>query len=288
MQNIQVMSYVWHKNEAEVFVPSGIPESEALGRTTHLAIGAHPDDLEIMCWDGILNCFRRPSHWFTGVTVTNGAGSPRSETYSHFSDEDMIEVRRREQRAAAMTGEYSAVVSLMYASKEARKEAREQLVYDLCQLLVATKPEVLYTHNLVDKHNTHIAVATAVVEAARRVGLKPKAFLGCEVWRGLDWIPDSSKVAMDVSAHSGLTNSLVGLYDSQIAGGKRYDLATSGRKRANATFFEAYQADAVTHLEYAMDLMPLLDSHQLSYSAYVRDYLSQFQSDLLGALEPYS
>lgn len=281
------MIHRWQNKEAEVFIPGDIPEREALGRTTHLAIGAHPDDLEIMCWDGILSCFRRPFKWFTGVTVTSGAGSPRSHTYSHFSDKDMIEVRRREQRAAAMTGEYSAVVSLMYASSEARRTKREELIEDLCVILRLTKPENLYTHNLVDKHKTHLAVATAVVEAARRVGHLPKVFLGCEVWRGLDWVPDSRKVVRDVSAHPGLTQSLVGLFDSQIAGGKRYDLATGGRKRANATFFDAYQSDGLTHLEYALDMMPLLNNPTLSYEEYVRSYLVQFQDDVFAALEGF-
>jgi LmbE family N-acetylglucosaminyl deacetylase len=282
------MALVWHKDDAEVFIPSNTSEPEALERTTHLAIGAHADDLEIMCWDGILNCFRQPFKWFTGVTVTNGAGSPRSGTYTHFTDEDMVQVRRREQRAAAVTGEYSAMVSLMYTSSQARESAREALIADLCKLLHATKPEVVYTHNLVDKHNTHLAISTAVVEAARRVGVKPKAFLGCEVWRGLDWVPDSLKVVMDVSEHPALTQSLVGLYDSQIAAGKRYDLATVGRKRANATFFEAYEADTVTHLEYAMDMMPLLHDPGLSYRQYVGTYLEQFQNSVYDALGRYS
>ena len=281
------MNIVWHKEEAEVYLPSDLGEEEALRQTTHLAVGAHPDDLEIMCWDGILKCFRRPDRWFTGVTVTNGSGSPRGETYAHFSDSEMVAVRSREQRAAALTGEYSAQVCLMYSSTEAKQTRRNELIEDLAKLLEATRPEVLYTHNLVDKHNTHLAIATAVVEAARRISLKPAAFLGCEVWRGLDWIPDTKKVVLDVSAHPGLTHSLVGLYDSQITGGKRYDLATGGRKRANATFFDAYQSDTVTHYEYALDMMPLLDDHSLSLKDYVRSYLEQFQADILGALERY-
>ena len=73
----------------------------------------------------------------------------------------------------------------------------------------------------------------------------------------------------------------------QIAGGKRYDLATGGRKRANATFFDAYEADEVSHLEYALDMMPLLENPRLSYSDYVASYLTHFQGELLGALEPF-
>ena len=100
-------------------------------------------------------------------------------------------------------------------------------------------------------------------------------------------MPDSRKVVLDVSAHPGLTQSLVGLYDSQIGAGKRYDLATGGRKRANATFLEAYEADTVTHLEYAMDMLPLLDDPELSYRQYVAAHIEHFQNNVFKALERY-
>jgi len=34
--------------------------------------------------------------------------------------------------------------------------------------------------------------------------------------------------------------ALLGVFESQIAGGKRYDLALMGRRRANATYFESH------------------------------------------------
>ena len=51
---------------------------------------------------------------------------------------------------------------------------------------------------------------------------------------------------------------LIGAFDSQIAGGKRYDLAAAGRKRANATFLDSHAVDRATAVEYAMDLTPLV------------------------------
>src|SRR3990172_796346 len=83
---------------AEVFVPDGLPGEAALARTTHLGIGAHQDDLEIMAIHGILSCFRQRDHWFTGVVVTDGSGSPRDGVYGEFSDEQMRSVRRSEQK----------------------------------------------------------------------------------------------------------------------------------------------------------------------------------------------
>ena len=42
---------------ADVFVPDGLPPAAALARTTHLAIAAHQDDIEIMAYHGIAECF---------------------------------------------------------------------------------------------------------------------------------------------------------------------------------------------------------------------------------------
>ena len=61
---------------AEFLVPDSESVESALERTTHMGIGAHPDDLEIMAYHGILECFMDNRKWFLGITVTNGAGSP--------------------------------------------------------------------------------------------------------------------------------------------------------------------------------------------------------------------
>ena len=67
----------FHLPTAEVFIPDGAALPGALERTTHLAISAHQDDLEIMSYHGILAGFGRSDAWYGGVVVTNGSGSPR-------------------------------------------------------------------------------------------------------------------------------------------------------------------------------------------------------------------
>ncbi|MFO7623666.1 MAG: PIG-L family deacetylase, partial [Anaerolineales bacterium] len=74
----------FHSDRAEIFVPDGMQPENALQRTTHLAIGAHQDDLEIMAAGPILECFQQPERWFTGVVVTDGGGSPRSGLYERY------------------------------------------------------------------------------------------------------------------------------------------------------------------------------------------------------------
>src|SRR5690349_17069205 len=80
---------------ADVFVPDGVEPLGALARTTHLCIAAHQDDVEIMAYHGIAECFGKADKWFSAVVVTNGAGSPRNGIYAGYSDDEMQKVRLR-------------------------------------------------------------------------------------------------------------------------------------------------------------------------------------------------
>lgn len=271
---------------AEIFVPDGAPAEDALSRTTHLAIGAHQDDIEIMAYHGILECFGKADRHFTGVTVTNGAGSPRTDLYKYYTDEQMRKVRRQEQRKAALVGEYSAHVFLDHSSAATKGKSNRQVVDDLMQLITAAAPEVIYTHNLADKHDTHVATALRVIAAVRRLPpeARPGRLYGCEVWRGLDWLNDNDKVIFNVEGHENLAASLVGVFDSQIAGGKRYDLATSGRRRANATFFTSHSVDAASLVIYGMDLTPLIEDVNLDVAAFVRGFIQRFEREVVAGI----
>jgi len=272
---------------AEVFVPDGTPVEQALARTTHLAVGAHQDDLEIMAYRGILECFQQPDKWFCGVNVTNGAGSPRDDLYRDYTDEMMQVVRRKEQKKAAVVGEYTAQVFLDYSSAATKDGSNPAVKEDLVKVLLATRPQIVYTHNLADKHDTHVAVTLRVIAALRELpeDAKPQQVLGCEVWRDLDWMADSDKVPMDVSAHENLAAALLGVFDSQICGGKRYDLATMGRRRAHATYFESHGVDVSTSLIYAMDLTPLIRDPSLDVLSYVQGFIDRFAQDVRSRIE---
>lgn len=267
---------------AEIFVPDGLPVEKALARTTHMAISAHQDDLEIVAYDGILNCFQRDDKWFCGVVVTNGSGSPRDDLYRDYTDEEMRVVRRTEQKKAAMVGEYGAQVLLDYPSTAVKDGSNKSAVKDIEAVLKAAKPEVVYTHNLADKHDTHVGVALKVIEAIRGLPAaeRPKHLYGCEVWRDLDWMVDADKVAFDVSAHENLQAALLGVFDSQICGGKRYDLATMGRRRAHATYHATHGTDVTTGIIFAMDLTPLIEDPDKSIQAYVQGFIDRFSQEV--------
>lgn len=268
--------------KAEVYVPDGAGEEAALKRTTHLGIVAHPDDLEILALPGILECFGRADRWFSGVVVTDGAGSARSGPYANVSDTDMAVIRRAEQRKAALVGEYGAVAMLGLSSADIKGQARVGAVTSLRDLLLRARPEAVYTHNLADRHDTHVAVGLAAIAACRALpaDARPRRLLGGEVWRDLDWLCAADKVAEDVSARESLSAALIGVFDSQITGGKRYDLAVVGRRRAHATYQESHHLDASTGLALFMDLTPLLADAALDPAAFVQGHLDRFAAEV--------
>jgi len=276
----------FHLDTAEIFVPDGLPVEEALRRTTHMAISAHQDDIEIMAAAPILQCFQQEDQWFTGVVVTDGRGSPRDDLYKSYSDEAMRRVRFKEQKKAAIIGEYAAQVILDYPSKAVKDGANRQPVEDITMLLKAAHPQYVYTHNLADKHDTHVGVALKVIAATRSLpeNERPQKLYGCEVWRDLDWMVDSDKVPFDLTAHENLQAALLGVYDSQICGGKRYDLATMGRRRANATYFESHGVDVTLGLSYAMDLTPLILDPNKEITPFVQEHIARFAQDVADRL----
>ena len=87
---------------------------------------------------------------------------------------------------------------------------------------------------------------------------------------------DTDKVGMDLTQHESLQAALLGVFDSQIAGGKRYDLASMGRRRANATYFASHGVDQALGLSYAMDLSPLIHDPRLDPAAYLQSAIQRF------------
>ncbi len=270
------------QSTSEIFVHDETSAAQAAARTTHLGVVAHQDDLEILAIHGIVECFQKADRWFSGVVVTDGAGSARAFDYAAYDDASMRAVRRKEQKKAAFLGEYSALFLLDHPSARAKDPSDEQVIDDLVQVLEATRPEVVYTHNLADKHATHLAVALRLIAACRRLSTdcRPSRVIGAEVWRDLDWLPDELKIVMPVESRENLQAALLGVFDSQIVGGKRYDRATLGRRRAHATFSESHGIDSATGLVYGMDLTPLIADPDLDPVSYVEELIVAFRQEV--------
>jgi len=235
-----------------------------------------------MAYGPISTCYGNPDKHFTGVVVTDGGGSPRIGVYANYSDDDMKRVRVDEQKTAAIIGRYLAQVFLAHKSGDVKDPTNRAIVEEIKSLILDCAPENLYTHNLADKHDTHVAVCMHVIRALREIPpeKRPKKIVTMEVWRGLDWLCDEDKVVHDTGAYPNVASALVGIYDSQVSGGKRYDLATQGRRLANATFFASHAVDDYEGIAFGLDITELVNS-DADPVEFIAMYIDKFKADVL-------
>ncbi|HEY4247354.1 MAG TPA: PIG-L family deacetylase [Lacunisphaera sp.] len=269
--------------KADIFVSRGETAiTTALQAVTHLCVGAHQDDIEIMAHAGISDCLDTAGKAFGGVVVTNGAGSPRTGRYASLTDEEMQVVRRQEQRNAAELGGYAIQFQLAHPSADVKQASHTGVTGDLRQIFAGCTPEIVYLHSPADKHDTHVAVLLRCLEVLRAMpeARRPRRVLGCEVWRDLDWLVDTDKIALDAGRHPTLALELLKVFDSQVTGGKRYDLATAGRRSANATFHTSHGTDRMTGITWAMDLSPLILNPSLDVATYTLGYVDRLRADI--------
>ncbi len=277
------------QQKAELYIPDGKTEEQALSRTTDLCFAAHQDDIEIMAYGPLVQCFGSADRWFTGVVLTDGGGSPRSGIYADYTNEDMMRVRAEEQKTAAQIGKYAAQFLLAYPSALVKQKSNDALVDEIREIILCCAPEVVYTHNLADKHDTHVAVTLRVIQALRLLPAerRPKKVISLEVWRDLDWLCDEDKIPFDTGAHANLAAALLGVYDSQIAGGKRYDLAAIGRRLANATFFDSHTVDATDSISFGLDITALI-KQDVDPVNFIKGYIRRLEDDITARIAKFN
>ncbi|MDR0855439.1 MAG: PIG-L family deacetylase [Christensenellaceae bacterium] len=267
------------------------PKAEIVngGQTTvtEMCVAAHQDDVELMCPQGIVRAYEKEGKGFAAVIVADGGGSPRAGAFANYTDEEMKLVRQGEQKEAAKIGKYARLALLNFSSKEIKAQANSEPTKDILALLKEYKPEVLYIHNLADKHPTHCAVALRTIEAVRKLPMeeRPKKLYGCEVWRGLDWLSDSEKVTFNLTGKEKLLRDVLAVHKSQIAGGKRYDLAAEGRRVANATYAESHGVDTAKSVAYCMDLTALIKFDDLSPLSYILSKVDKLKEEITANLK---
>lgn len=262
------------------------PKEESLEGVTHMCIAAHQDDIEIMAFAPISECYGSDEKAFAGVVVTDGAGSPRTGEFADFSDEQMKEIRALEQRKAADIGKYRAAIQLGFPSKAVKNAQNNEPAEEIYRLLMQIRPKHLYTHNLADKHETHVAVALRTIEAVRRMpaDARPETFTALEVWRSLDWLPDEDKVCLDTAGYPEVARELLTVHRSQVAGGKRYDSAAIGRRFANATFFASHDTDECISMNFGLNLMPMVEN-DTAPTDFIGGYIEKFRNEVNAVLE---
>ena len=274
---------------ADCYVPAGMAPAAALAQVRQLCVAAHQDDIEIMAHAGICDCLDTPGRTFGGVVVTDGAGAPRAGRYAGHTDAQLQAVRRAEQRRAAELGRYAIQIQLAHPSADVKTPGHAGVRADLAAVFGGATPDTVYLHNPADKHDTHVAVMLRCLEALRALpaAQRPARVLGCEVWRDLDWLGEADKVALNAGRRPELAAELLKVFDSQIAGGKRYDLATLGRRAANATFHTAHATDRLAGITWAMDLTPLVTDPARDVADYILGYIDRLRADVADRLRRF-
>jgi LmbE family N-acetylglucosaminyl deacetylase len=250
---------------------------------TDLAIAAHQDDVEIMCPQAIIRGYQSQAFGLVAVVTADGSGSARAGKFAAVTDKEMRDIRKIEQRTAAELGDYAALIQLDYNSAQIKDMDNDDAVNDYIEILKNYQPSVVYTHNLADKHPTHVAVAKKCIKAIRSLPMdeRPMRLYGCEVWRSLDWLSDEEKVVFDLTGYEELLNKLISVYESQIAGGKSYEKASSGRRISNATYAASHSIDQYESAAYAMDLTPLIEDDSLDPKEFIVGKIKNFIGELL-------
>jgi len=275
-----------HPN-ADIYLPetsdsAQLEPAAALARTTHLCVLAHPDDIEINAYPAVAECYDRPDRHLTGVIVNDGAGSAREGAFAHFTNDQMRATRIEEQRAAARLGRYNLQIQLSHPNTAAKDPHNADVQADLHAIFSGCRPQIVYLHQPLDKHDTHVATLLHCLKAIRALPpeARPKKIFGVEGWRGLEWILDADKVALDASGHPELKLPLIQVFASQVAGGKRYDEAALGRHRSNATFYEPLATDSFTELAWALDLTPLVQDGAPSLKDYSLGIIDRVRTEV--------
>jgi LmbE family N-acetylglucosaminyl deacetylase len=121
-----------------------------------LAVGAHPDDLEILC-AGTLARFVRDGHEVVMCHATLGDRG----SFEHTSEE-IAGIREREARAAAdIAGAEACTLGLHDGEVNAADPEQRRLVVDLVR---ETQPDVIITHHPDDYMVDHNQVSELVLE----------------------------------------------------------------------------------------------------------------------------
>lgn len=269
--------------ELEIYYPKNRNE----GKVKYLAIAAHQDDVEIMAYHGIAKGYRSKKYSFAAIVSSDGAGSARTNEFKDYTDEMMKQVRYQEQKSASEIGHYNVLYLLKHPSSQIKDPTDEEIVNQYVDIIKKLRPEVIYTHNILDKHPTHLGVVFKVIKALRKLPKQylPKHIYGMEVWRDLDWVNDEDKIAFDVSYNRKLQKDILNVFKSQIIGGKRYDLATMGRRYANATYAQSHSVDVMKMISFGIELMPLIKNKDLSIVEFAHGFIKRFENSVINELE---
>ena len=179
-----------------------------------LAVGAHPDDLEILC-AGTLAKYAAGGHSVTMAVATNGElGS------TQLSNEETAALRKKEALAAAQLIGAELVWmgypdAFLFSSQDTRR--------DFIDLLRRSRPDVILTHDPNDYHADHRTVAQLLMDvrmlaAVQKIETTHQASAGVpeiffmDTIAGLGFQPEAY---VDVSASFATKRQMLAQHESQ-------------------------------------------------------------------------
>ncbi len=121
-----------------------------------LAIGAHPDDIELLCAGTLANHSERGDEVFMAVMTDGGKG------HHEIPPERLVEIRRREsEEAAGVIGAKLIWVGIPDGEASPSLENRLRTI----ELIRRVEPDIIITHNPHDYHPDHRGVSTLVLDS---------------------------------------------------------------------------------------------------------------------------
>lgn len=123
-----------------------------------LAVGCHPDDLEIGCY-GTLAKYIKQGHEVSVCHIASG-----DMGHVEIMPEELREIRFKEAEAAAKVigaAHFSIAIPDIHVTAE-----NDALVYELNRVIRKTQPEVIITHDEHDYMNDHIQTYFATFRAS--------------------------------------------------------------------------------------------------------------------------
>ncbi|MFD8769420.1 MULTISPECIES: PIG-L deacetylase family protein [Microbacterium] len=169
-----------------------------------LAIGAHPDDVELGC-GATLARHIAAGHRVVVLVVADGARGSGADA----------QVRYREQSAAAAA--LGVELEWLGLPDGRAGDSPEQLIASIEQVVRRVHPVVVYTHSPHDSHQDHRATAQAAVSACRDVA----RLLHFESPSTTGFAPT---VFTDVAGFVGAKLAALRAHASQVAHSRRVDL----------------------------------------------------------------
>lgn len=142
-----------------------------------LAIGAHPDDVELSC-SGTLLAHKAKGYRFGILDLTRGELGTRGT----------VEIRRNEAFEAAQI--LDAEFRLMLDMKDGFFENNQAHILPIVKVIRACRPKIILCNALSDRHPDHGRAASLVKDACFYAGLrKVETLLGDQIQEA--WRPDS-------------------------------------------------------------------------------------------------